>query len=288
MNFQEKLDRLASKNNSLVCVGLDSELVKLPESVRKDTYPRHAFNKAIIDATHDFVCAYKPNSAFYEAGGARGIEELKMTCDYLGQTYPEIPIILDAKRADIGNTNNGYVQFAFDYLGVDAITLHPYLGREALQPFLDRKDKGCIILCKTSNPGAGEFQDLKTDGEPLYKRVAKEIVSKWNTHGNCMLVVGATYPEELAEVRSMAADMTFLVPGIGAQGGDVEKTLKAGLNSRKSGLIINSSRAIIFAGTGADFASESRREASKLCDSINKLIPIRDRNIYDNAGILIE
>lgn len=265
MTFQQKFDAVVAKNNSLVCIGLDSDIKKLPKHLEKEKYPQFAFNEAIIDATHDLVCAYKPNSAFYEARGAQGIAELKMTCEYLRQTYPEIPIILDAKRGDIGTTNEGYMAYAFDYLGVDAITLSPYLGREALQPFLDRKDKGCIILCKTSNPGAGEFQDVGL----LYHLVARNVVDTWNTNDNCMLVVGATYPQELAEVRKLAGDMTFLVPGIGTQGGDIKKTVKAGLNSKKSGLIINSSRGIIFASTGSDFAEKARTSALTLISEIN-------------------
>src|SRR5882724_2853458 len=226
MNFQDKLNKSIEKNNSLVCVGLDSDIDKLPESIKTKDNPQFAFNKAIIDATHDLVCSYKPNSAFYEARGDRGVGELKMTCDYINQTYPEISIILDAKRADIGNTNEGYAKFCFDYLQVDAVTLQPYLGGEAIKPFLARADKGTIILCRTSNPGAGEFQDLLVipngvEGshttKPLYKIVAEKIVKEWNKNGNCMIVVGATYPEEMAEIRQLAGDMTFLVPGIGAQ-----------------------------------------------------------------------
>lgn len=260
--FQQKFDALVVKNNSLVCVGLDSDVRKLPKHLKSVKYPQFVFNKAIINATHDLVSVYKPNSAFYEARGADGIRDLKMTCDYIHTTYPEIPIILDAKRGDIGSTNEGYVTYAFDYLGVDAITLHPYLGREALQPFLDRKDKGCIILCRTSNPGAGEFQDIG-NGVPLYKVVARKVVDEWNMYGNCLLVVGATYPKELAEVRNIAGDMTFLVPGIGTQGGEVEKTVKAGINSKGAGMIINSSRGIIF-------ASNPHEEAMKLHDQINQ------------------
>lgn len=283
-----------------MCVGLDSDWGKLPEAVKKESYPQYVFNKAIIDTTHDLVCAYKPNSAFYESMGNEGIRMLKMTCDYLHDTYPEIPIILDAKRADIGNTNNGYVEFAFTYLRADAITLHPYLGSEALQPFLDQKDKGCIILVRTSNKGARELQDLIVDPnvilrakpeessdtkasssrsfaeaqddnrkEPLYKFVAKTVINKWNKNNNCLMVVGATYPKELAEIRKLAGDMTFLVPGIGAQGGDIETTLKAGLNSQKSGLIINSSRSVIFASKGSDFADRARIETLKLRNQIN-------------------
>lgn len=238
--FQQKLDALVAKNNSLLCVGLDA----------------CAFPKALIDATQDLVCAYKPNSAFYEAHGAEGIGILKKNCEYIKQTYPDIPIILDAKRGDIGSTNEAYAAYAFDFLGVDAITLHPYLGREALEPFLKRKDKGCIILCRTSNPGAGEFQDA------MYKIVAEHVVNEWNTNRNCMLVIGAPYPEELSIVRRIVGDMTLLVPGIGAQGGEVEKIMEAGLNSKKTGMIINSSRAILS-------ASDPRIEAKRIRDEIN-------------------
>ncbi len=270
MTFQEKLDSIIKKNNSLVCVGLDSDYYRIPLHLRTKKYPVFEFNKTIIDATHDLVCAYKPNSAFYEALGEQGIHQLKMTFDYLHKKYPEIITILDAKRADIGSTNKGYVKFVFDYLKADAVTLHPYLGKEALLPFLERRDKGCIILCRTSNPGAGEFQDLKVKGVLIYRYITTRVVKEWNKNNNCMLVVGATYPKELAEVRKIAGDMTFLVPGIGAQGGGVEKTVKAGLNSKKGGMIINSSRGIIFASPGKDFAKRAREETRKLRDLINK------------------
>ncbi|MGE5042454.1 MAG: orotidine-5'-phosphate decarboxylase [Candidatus Levyibacteriota bacterium] len=270
MTFQQKFEAAVEKNNSLLCIGLDSDFSKLPKKVLSEKNPQFAFNKAVIDKTFDLVSTYKINSAFYEARGARGIDELKMTCDYINSNYKDIGIILDAKRADIGNTNNGYVQFAYDYLGVDAITLHPYLGQEAIQPFLDRTDKTSIILCRTSNPGAGELQDLEIQRETLYTKVAKLVATKWNKNGNCMMVVGATYPKELAEIRAIAPDMTFLIPGIGAQGGDVEKTLQAGLTKNKKGLIIHSARGIIFASSGEDFATAARSEAQKLKDEINK------------------
>jgi len=270
MKFTQKLEAAAQKNNSLVCVGLDSDLAKLPKAVLGSDQPLFDFNKAIIEATADLVCAYKPNSAFYEAHGASGIEQLKATCEFLHENYPDIPIILDAKRGDIGNTNDGYINFVFDYLGADAITLHPYLGKESLSPFLSRADKGCIILCRTSNPGAGEFQDLVVDGQPMYLKVAQSVVIDWNELGNCLLVVGATYPKELAALRKMTPDMTFLVPGIGAQGGDLEAVLEAGLTADKQGLIINSSRAIIFASAEEDFAEAARQETDKLRESINK------------------
>ena len=269
MTFKQKLDATIKKNNSLVCVGLDSDIAKLPSHLTGKKNPQFEFNKAIVDATHTDVLAYKPNSAFYEVTGAQGITELKMTCDYIRSMYPDVVIIIDAKRADIGNTNEGYARFVFDYLGADAVTLHPYLGREALKPFLDRKEKGSIILCRTSNPGAGEFQDLEVKGKPLYQVVAEKIAKDWNYNGNCALVVGATYPTELAIVRRLVGDMPILIPGIGAQGGDVEKTLRAGLDSDKAGAIINSSRSIIFASSGTDFAKRAREETIKLKDEIN-------------------
>ena len=270
MSPQQKLSSIEKTNNSLLCVGLDSDIKKLPAQFKNSPTPQFDFNKAIIEATHDLVASYKPNSAFYEARGEQGIKELKMTMDYLHEHYPEIFTVLDAKRADIGNTNEGYLQFIFDYLGFDSVTLHPYLGSEALAPFLKRSDKVSIILCRTSNPGAREFQDLLVDGEPLYQRVAKKVIGEWNNNNNCFMVIGATYPEEMALVRKIAGDMTFLVPGIGAQGGDVEKTVKAGLNSQKAGMIINSARGIIFASSGEDFAERARAEAMKLRDEINR------------------
>lgn len=261
MTFTERLRERLAKTNSLVCVGLDSEVAKLPAG-----QDQLSFNKAIIDATYDLVFAYKPNTAFYEAQGAKGIETLKATCDYIREKDPEALILLDAKRADIGNTNNGYVQFAYDYLGADAITLHPYLGREALTPFLERADKGAIVLCRTSNPGSGEFQD------DLFEQVAGAVARDWNKNDNCLLVVGATYPEEIAKVRETVGDnMWFLVPGIGAQGGDLEATLSGGLTSRGDGIIINSSRGIIFASDGPDFAASARAETIKLNEAINAL-----------------
>jgi len=270
MTFQQKLDAIIEKNNSLVCVGLDSDIDKLPQHLKDVENPQYTFNRAIIEHTYDLVCAYKPNSAFYEARGDRGVAELKMTCDYVHETHPEIPIILDAKRGDIGSTNEGYVKFAFYYLQVDAITLHPYLGVEALQPFLARTEKGCMILCHTSNPGAGELQNLLIDGEPLYKVVTKKVATEWNTNGNCMVVAGATFPEELAEIRKIAGDIIIFSPGVGVQAGALEKTVKGGINSQKKGLIINSSRGIIFASNSEDFAQKAREETMKLRNSINK------------------
>jgi orotidine-5'-phosphate decarboxylase len=268
--FDKKIRSSMTKNNSLLCVGLDTDYTKLPESIKTSQDALFAFNKEIIDATADLVCAYKPNSAFYEAHGADGIKQLKQTADYLHEAHPDIPIILDAKRADIGNTNNGYVEFMFDYLGMDAVTLHPYLGREALEPFLNRSDKGSIILCRTSNPGAGEFQDLVAESRPVYQHVAKAVTDTWNTNKNCMLVVGATYPDEMKIIRGIVGDMMFLVPGVGAQGGDVEAIMNAGLDSRNQGMIINSARGIIYASKDGNFADSARSEAQKLKSEINR------------------
>jgi orotidine-5'-phosphate decarboxylase len=257
-----------------VCVGLDPEYDRLPESLKasrsmEDTL--FVFAHDIIDATHDLVCAYKPNIAFYEALGNEGLQALTRTVCYLKEYYPHLPIILDAKRADIGNTNLGYVTAAFNLLGVDAITVHPYLGKEALLPFLARKDKGIIVLAKTSNPGSGEFQDLLVGEarEPLYQVVARSVAENWNTNGNCGLVVGATYAHELQRVRDIIGDMPLLIPGIGAQGGDVTATVKAGRDSRGWGMIINSSRGIIYASKGPDFAQEARKAALELSTQIN-------------------
>jgi len=270
MYILEKINNIIKKNNSLVCVGLDSEISKIPNHLQSEQCPQFAFNKAIVEATHDLVCAYKPNTAFYEARGDKGIIELKMTCDFIKNNYPEIVIILDAKRADIGNTNNGYVDFAFNYLQADAITLHPYLGQEALKPFLDNQEKGSIILCRTSNPGSGEFQNLEIGDKKIFELVAQKVINEWNKNNNCLLVLGATYPEELQSIRKISDNMFFLVPGIGAQGGDLEKTLASGLNSQKSGLIINSSRGIIFADSSKNFDKTARMETEKLKNEINK------------------
>jgi orotidine-5'-phosphate decarboxylase len=194
----------------------------------------------VIDQTHAYASAYKPNIAFYEARGEAGLIALARTMDYLRATYPDILTICDAKRADIGSTNQGYVEAIFDRLGFDAVTLNPYLGREALEPFLERTDKGCILLCRTSNPGAGELQDLDIGGKPLWQVVAERVRDHWNARGNCMLVAGATYPGELRRIREIVGDMVLLVPGIGAQGGDVEQTVRAGQTPAGTGMIINS------------------------------------------------
>lgn len=262
----DKYNARARAINSLLCVGLDANLSRIPATFAHEEHPLWAFNRHIIDQTHPYVSAYKPNIAFYEAQGAHGLYQLTLTMQYLRDNHPDIFTICDAKRADIGSTNEAYVHAIFDELGFDAITLHPYLGSEALSPFLDRHDKASIILCRTSNEGAGEFQDLTVDGRPLWQIVAERVRDQWNTHENCMLVVGATYPNELDTIRQIAPKMTFLVPGIGVQGGNVELTLRYGLNAEGLGLIINSSRGIIYAENPALAAQELR-------DAINHYRP---------------
>jgi orotidine-5'-phosphate decarboxylase len=278
-NFRQMLEKLWAQKR-FVCIGLDSEYNKIPQHIKDfvaegkenglfaNTEPidevMFRFNKNIIDATANLVCAYKPNIAFYEEQGTAGISALIRTIEYIKLRAPEVPIILDAKRADIGNTNQGYVRSTFKVFGADAITVHPYLGAEALQPFLDQKNKGIVVLCRTSNPGAGEFQDLEMNGEPLYQIVARKVTESWNNNGNCAVVVGATYPEELEQVRRIVGHMPILIPGVGAQGADVEKTVKAGGRE----IIVNISRGAIFASNGADYAQAARRETIKLNDSI--------------------
>jgi len=254
----EKYDTRVSAVGSLLCVGLDSDIDRIPEVFRNSDLPQFFFNQWIIDTTHPYVAAYKPNIAFYEARGAQGLNELQMTMRYLREQHPDIFTICDAKRADIGDTNTAYVTAIFDELGFDAVTLHPYLGREALFPFLGRKDKCCIILCHTSNPGADEFQGLLVDGKPIWEIVAERVTQEWNANGNCMLVMGATYLETLRRVRAIAGDMTLLIPGIGAQGGDIERAVAAGVNNQKRGIILNAARSVIFSDQPGNAARNLR------------------------------
>lgn len=268
-NFNELLHGQWAQKKFL-CVGLDSALEKIPDHLR-GAGTREAivsFNRGIIDATKDLVCAYKPNPAFYEAHGDEGWKALRETIQYIHDNAPEVPVILDGKRADIGNTNDAYAFSAFDHLHVDAVTLQPYPGFEALQAFFSRKDKGILVWCRSSNGGSAEVQDLDVGGEPLYLVLARMIAKSWNVNGNCGVIAGATYTEELAKIRSAIAEMPILVPGIGAQGGEVEKVARAAKNSRGEGMIISSSRAIIFASSGKDFSDAARAKAQELYQAI--------------------
>lgn len=249
MQVIEKYRQRVDAVNSLLCVGLDSDI-----SILGSKQTQFEFNRRIIEETHPFVVAYKPNIAFYEAQGVAGLRELELTMEYLHDKHPDILTIADAKRADIGSTNQSYVTAYFDHYGFDAITLHPYLGKTALYPFLARADKACIILCRTSNEGAGEFQEMLVDGKALWQRVAENVAQEWDDKQNCMLVVGATQPEVVGQVRQIVGDMPLLIPGVGAQGGDLEAVLKNGLDSQRSGLIVNASRSIIFAENPAQEA----------------------------------
>lgn len=275
MNFLDKLKAITARNNSLLCVGLDPDLSKMPEHLQAQEDKVLAFNREIIDATHDLVCGYKIQIAFYSAFAKE--HELAATINYIREHYPAVQIILDAKRNDIGNTATFYAKEAFERYKVDAVTVNPYMGFDSLQPFLEYKDKGVMVLCRTSNPGARDLQDLKVNGKPLYLYVAEKVVGDWNANRNALPIVGATYPKEIAEIRAIAGDIPFLVPGIGAQGGDIEATVRSGINSQGTGLLINSSRAILYAGKGKDYAQAARKAAEQTRNQINQFrqLPIK-------------
>ena len=268
MNFIAALKRRWTDAETLLCVGLDPEAAKFPAHLRDAPDAVFEFCRAIVDATADAVCAFKPQIAHFAALGAE--PALGRLIAHIHAAHPGIPVILDSKRGDIGSTAQHYAGEAFDRYGADAATVNPYLGRDSAQPFLDRSDKGVIVLCRTSNPGSGEFQDLRVDGRPLYQCVAQRVAQDWNANGNCMLVVGATWPKELAEIRALVGDLPFLVPGIGAQGGDVEAVVRAGVTSDRGGLVISSSRAILYAGDGPGFADAARAAALAQRDQINR------------------
>lgn len=268
MSFIGRINAAQQANNSLLCVGWDPELDKFPAHLQSQPDALFDFFKAIVDATADLVCCFKPQIAHFAALGAE--DALLRLIQYTQATYPAIPVILDAKRGDIGSTAEKYAQEAFVRYGADAVTLNPYLGKDSIDPFLKFADKGVILLCRTSNPGAEDIQDLDCNGKPLYQRVAEIISTQWNANKNCLLVVGATWPQQLAEVRAIVGDMPFLVPGVGAQGGDVEQIIKNGRGKDSNALIISSSRAILYAGNGSDFAEAARAAALKQRDEINR------------------
>ncbi len=281
MNFIEKLTNASRKNKSLLCIGLDPDPELMPDKITA-----FEFNKAIIDATSDLVCAYKPNFAFYEALGNDGLDALKRTVNYITE---DIPVIGDGKRGDIGNTAKAYAQalfsnlkpewqdgeILFSNLDLDAAIVNPYLGFDAIEPFIQYRDKGVFILCRTSNPGAADFQALRCETEngprPLFEIVASKA-KQWNIYGNIGLVVGATYPEDLRLIRQSHPDMPLLIPGIGAQGGDLALTVRYGVDAHGEKAIINSSRQIIYASRGKDFAEAARRAAIELRNQINQCL----------------
>ncbi|NIA28948.1 MAG: orotidine-5'-phosphate decarboxylase [Actinobacteria bacterium] len=266
VNFSEKLDNIIQKKKSLLCVGLDTVLERIPHEIRRQDNPLFAFNKAIIDATADFTAAYKVNTAFYEAYGLQGWQALKQTFDYLPQNTINIA---DAKRGDIGNTAKMYARALFDDLRADAITVNPLMGKDSVSPFLENPEKGVFFLCLTSNPGSADLQHFSDGKQELYERIV-ELVKSWNTKGNCGLVVGATHADELEHIRRAAPDLPFLIPGIGAQGGDLVNSVMNGTNANSRGALFNSSRAVIYASSDADFADAARRQAEATRNKLNE------------------
>lgn len=276
MNFVEKLLQSSRAQNSLLCVGLDPEPSRFPPRFRgedKEILTVH-FCKAMIEATAPYVCAYKPNIAFFEVLGPNGMHVLQ---EVIRAVPPNLPVILDAKRADIGNTARAYAETVFDIYQCDAVTVNPYLGHDSLLPFLSYRDKGIFVLCRTSNPGARDVQDLRVqvqEGQqnsvrPLYEVVAQRVQS-WNDAGNCGLVVGATYPQELHDIRALCPDMPILIPGVGTQGGDLEAAVRAGVDAQGERALISVSRSILYASSGGDYATAAAMQARTLRDQINE------------------
>jgi orotidine-5'-phosphate decarboxylase len=265
--FVARLRAAWDEQDSLACVGLDPLIERLPAHIAAHASPIFHFNKAIIDATADLVCAYKPQFAHYAACEAE--DQLERTIEYIHRAYPGIPVILDAKRGDVGSTAERYAIEAFERYGADAVTVNPYLGGDSLEPFLRFEDKGVLVVCRTSNPGARDLQDLDVGGRKLFAVVAELAATRWNSRGNCLLVVGATYPQELAQIRAITGDMPFLLPGVGAQGADIGAAVAAGQSADGRGLIVSSSRAVIHASSGVDFAAAARAATLLLRDEIN-------------------
>lgn len=269
MTFIQKLSAAWAQNNSLLCVGLDPDVSKFPAELAQQPDAIFAFCKSIIDSTFDLACSFKPQIAYFAA--LRAEDQLEAICRYIKTTYPHIPIILDAKRGDIGATAEQYAREAFERYDADAVTVNPYMGFDSVAPYLEWKDRGAIVLCRTSNAGGSDLQFLNVEGKPLYQHVAKLVADKWNTNGQCALVVGATFPNELAQVRRLIGAMPLLVPGIGAQGGDIAATVAAGKTADGAGMMINSSRAILYAQAldGESFDQAARRVALETRDAIN-------------------
>lgn len=266
----ENLISEIKRKKSFLCVGLDVDLDKIPEFLLKEEDPIFSFNKAIIDATHQYTVAYKPNTAFYEVYGLKGWQSLEKTINYLNENYPDIFTIADAKRGDIGNTSSRYAKAFFEDLGFDAVTVAPYMGKDSIEPFLAFKDKHTILLALTSNEGAFDFQTKKIGNEELYKQVLNTS-KEWKNSEDLMYVVGATKAEYFEEIRKIVPESFLLVPGIGAQGGSLQEVCKYGL-TKNIGLLINSSRGIIYALNGIDFAKAAAEEAKKIQQEMNTII----------------
>lgn len=268
-DFLSRLDRACAAKQSLVCVGLDVDPDRMPITDVAD------FNQAIVDATADQVCCYKPNLAFYEALGIPGLKALESTIAHIRRAAPHAIIIGDAKRGDIGNSSTAYAHAMFQVWDFDAVTVNPWGGRDTVEPFLSQPQRGVFVWCRGSNPGSSDLQDLSVSTQhgnmPLYQHLAWEVQT-WSTAGNLGLVVGATFPEQLKAVRGICPEMPFLIPGVGAQGGDLESAIQKGTASDGRRAIINSSRGIIYASDGPDFAQAAHREAAKLREAINTIL----------------
>ena len=268
MDFSTTLQAAWARNDSLLCVGLDPDPAKFPTALKGRGDAILEFCKSIADATADLACAFKPQIAYFAANRAE--DQLEALIRHIHEKHPGIPVILDAKRGDIGATAEQYAREAFERYGADALTVNPYLGLDSVEPYFAWKDRGVVILCRTSNAGGSDLQFLDTGGRKLYQHVAELVATKWNAGGQCALVVGATFPAELAEVRRLVGEMPLLVPGIGAQGGDIEATVSAGRTASGTGLMINSSRAILYAGKGEDYVAAARKVALETRDAINR------------------
>ena len=268
MTFTQMLAAAWQKNNSLLCVGLDPDPAKFPAQLKGRDDAIFEFCAAIVDATADLVCSFKPQIAYFAA--RRAEDQLEALIAHIHEKHPGIPVIVDSKRGDIGSAAEQYAIEAFERYKADPVTVNPYMGRDSVDPYLAYPDKGVILLCRTSNPGGSDLQFLETNGEKLYERVARLASQEWNTSGQISLVVGATFPAEIARVREIVGDVPLLVPGIGAQGGDIEATVKAGCTQNATGLMINSSRAILYAGKDEGFAAAARKVAQETRDAINQ------------------
>ena len=268
MHFMTALRAAWQAHDSLLCVGLDPDPARFPPSLRDAPDGILRFCTAIVDATADLVCCFKPQIAYFASCRAEG--QLEALIDHIHARHPGLPVILDAKRGDIGSTATHYAREAFERYGADAVTVNPYMGRDSVEPYLEWDDKGVILLCRTSNPGGADLQALDVGGEALFERVARLASTEWNGSGNCALVVGATWPRELARVRALAPSIPLLVPGIGAQGGDIDATVAAGAAADGCGLMLNSSRAILYASSGEDFAAAARAAAEATRDAIHR------------------
>lgn len=268
MPFLNKLEHAWQETQSLLMVGLDPDTARIPADLVGKPNAIFKFCAEIVDICAPFVCGFKPQIAYFAAVGAEN--QLEMLCQHIQSSHPHLPIVLDAKRGDIGATAEQYAREAFDRYGADAVTINPYMGFDSAQPYLERQDKGVIVLCRTSNAGGADLQELEVDGVPLYLKVAAMVADRWNTHQQCGLVVGATFPAEIARVRAVVGDrMPLLVPGIGAQGGDIAATCQAGCNANGLGMMINSSRAVLYASSGEDWREAATKVAKQTRDAIN-------------------